>query len=66
MNKVAPLRHTGQEQQFFLYVRSQVVQIHDLGHARLRDVREAGKLGQVRDLALADQAIEPDRQSHQP
>jgi len=66
MHKVAAVRHTGQEQQLFLYVRCQMVQIHDLRDAGLGNVCEAGQLGQVRDLALVDQAVEADRQSHQP
>ena len=65
MHKVAAVRHTGQEQQLFLDVRCQMVQIHDLRDAGLRDVSEAGQLGKVRNPALADEAVEADRQSHQ-
>jgi len=46
---------------FLLDVRCEVQQVHDLRHAGLGDVGEAGQLGHVSDLAGAEQVVEADR-----
>ncbi len=54
-----------QVQNFFLNVRSQMQEIHDLRHARLRDVGEACEVGHVGDGAIIEHLVEADRQGHQ-
>ncbi|MCK6486716.1 MAG: hypothetical protein L6R00_21630, partial [Phycisphaerae bacterium] len=65
MDQFAPFDHGWQVQEFLLDVRRQVVEVHDLRHARLGDVGQAGQLGLVGDLPPADQPVELNRQGHQ-
>ena len=66
MHPLPPFHHRRQEQQGLLDVRGQVVQIHDLRHARLGDVGQPDRFGDVGDLALADRPVESDGQGHEP
>lgn len=55
----------GQEQQFLLNFRSEHVQIQDLRHPGLGDVRDPGELGQVGYLASTNHPFKTDRQRHE-
>lgn len=55
----------GQEEQFFLDVRSQAIQVHDLRHPRLGHMGEPGQLRLVPHLSLAEEPVEVDGQGHQ-
>ena len=58
-------RHPGQEQDFFLNVRGQHQQIHDLCDAGTGDVAQASQFGIVGDVAIPDQLVEADGQRHE-
>jgi len=47
-----------------LNVWGQVEQVHDLRHAGLGDMGEAGQLGLIGDFAVAQELIEADGQGH--
>jgi len=64
-DRVASFSHWREVQYRFLDVRRQVQQVHDLCHAGLGDVGEAGQFGLVGDLAVAQEFVEPDGQGHQ-
>ncbi|MCK6486638.1 MAG: hypothetical protein L6R00_21215, partial [Phycisphaerae bacterium] len=65
MDSVATGRGEWEEEKLLLDVGGEVVEVHDLRHARLGDVRKAGQFGLIRDFANADEPIEVDRQGHQ-
>jgi hypothetical protein len=58
---MAPL-YGGKVQKRLLNIRRKVQQVHDLRHARLRDLTESGELGEIRDDALAEEPVVLDRQ----
>lgn len=66
MGRIAPGRHSRQEQDLLLDVRCQLQEVHDLSHPRPGDVTEAGQIGLVGDGSRSDQVVEPDIQGHQP
>jgi hypothetical protein len=62
---IAALFHGWQQQQFLLDIGREVVEIHDLRHPGLGDVRQAGHFGLVPYLPVPQQPVEPNRQGHQ-
>ena len=55
----------GQEEEFFIDVRGEAEQAHDLGDAGGGDVGEASKLGLVSDFAAVDELLHVDGQGRQ-
>lgn len=54
MDQVPAVQDRQQEQECFLNIRREEIEIHYLRHSGLRDVGEAGQLGHVRDGSLTD------------
>ena len=63
---VAPAHNAGQKQQGFLEVGRKLQQVHDLRHARPGDVPQPGQIGPVGHDAVTDEALEANRQRHEP
>ena len=55
-----------QKKDLFLNVRSEIEQLHDLGHAGSRHPAEAGQFGIVPNRFLPQQSVKPDGECHEP
>lgn len=65
-DRIAPSADRRQVKDGLLEVRSQVKEVHNLGHACPRDVADRSQLGLRAHRPLPNQGIEPDRERHQP
>jgi hypothetical protein len=65
MDQQLPTRRPTHEEQFLLDSRRQMIQVHDLRHARLGHMDRPSEFGLIGNLPFADQPVEVNGQRHQ-